>query len=132
MRHQKRVKTLNRTKSHRRALLMNLANALLDHESIRTTTPKAAVLKRVTDRLITLAKKKDLHSMRLAFGFLRNKVVVRKLFSDIGERYGGRNGGYTRVLKIGRRKGDNAPMALIELTEKREKEKKEKKEKKES
>lgn len=129
MRHQKRVKTLNRTKSHRRALLMNLANSLFQHESIRTTTTKAMELKRVAERLITLAKRKDLHSLRLAFAFLRDKEIVRKLFTDIGERYGAINGGYTRVLKIGNRKGDNAPMALIELTLKAE-EKKEAKEKK--
>jgi len=87
-------------------------------------------LKRVADRLITLAKRKDLHSMRLAFAFLRDKEIVRKLFTDIGDRYVSINGGYTRVLKIGRRKGDAAPMALIELTQKKEKEEKEKKEKK--
>jgi len=129
MRHQKRVKTLNRTKSHRKALLMNLANSLFHHESIKTTNPKAMELKRVAEKLITLAKRKDLHSLRLAFSFLRDKNVVRKLFSDIGERYSAINGGYTRVLKIGNRKGDNAPMALIELTQKKE-EKKAKEEKK--
>jgi large subunit ribosomal protein L17 len=129
MRHQKRVKTLNRTKSHRKALLMNLANSLFHHESIKTTNPKAMELKKVAERLITLAKRKDLHSLRLAFSFLRDKNVVRKLFSDIGERYSAINGGYTRVLKIGNRKGDNAPMALIELTQKKE-EKKAKEEKK--
>lgn len=129
MRHQKRVKTLNRTKSHRKALLMNLANSLFHHESIKTTNPKAMELKRVAEKLITLAKRKDLHSLRLAFSFLRDKNVVRKLFKDIGERYSAINGGYTRVLKIGNRKGDNAPMALIELTQKKE-EKKAKEEKK--
>jgi len=129
MRHQKRVKTLNRTKSHRKALLMNLANALFNHESIKTTNTKAMVLKRVAERLITLAKRKDLHSMRLAFSFLRDKAIVRKLFTEIGDRYNAINGGYTRVLKIGNRKGDNAPMAIIELTQKKE-EKKEKEEKK--
>ena len=129
MRHQKRVKTLNRTKSHRKALLMNLANALFHHESIKTTNPKAMELKRVAERLITLAKRRDLHSLRLAFSFLRDKDIVRKLFTDIGERYSAINGGYTRVLKIGNRKGDNAPMALIELTQKKE-EKKAKEEKK--
>jgi large subunit ribosomal protein L17 len=123
MRHQKRVKKLNRTKSHRKALLMNLANSLFHHESIKTTNPKAMELKRVAERLITLAKRKDLHSLRLAFSFLRDKNVVRKLFSDIGERYSAINGGYTRVLKIGNRKGDNAPMALIELTQKKEEKK---------
>ena len=129
MRHQKRVKTLNRTKSHRKALLMNLANSLFHHESIKTTTTKAMELKKVAERLITLAKRKDLHSLRLAFSFLRDKAVVKKLFTEIGDRYVTINGGYTRVLKIGSRKGDNAPMALIELTQKKE-EKKEKEEKK--
>lgn len=129
MRHQKRVKTLNRTKSHRKALLMNLANSLFHHESIKTTSTKAMELKRVAERLITLAKRKDLHSLRLAFSFLRDKTIVRKLFADIGDRYTAINGGYTRVLKIGNRKGDNAPMSIIELTQKKE-EKEEKKEKK--
>lgn len=123
MRHQNRVKKMNRTKSHRRALFMNLANALFDHESIKTTNPKAMELRKVADRLITLAKKKDLHSLRLAFAFLRDKKVVRKLFSDIGDRYAAINGGYTRVVKIGLRKGDAAPMAIIELTQKKEPEK---------
>ncbi len=123
MRHQNRVKKMNRTKSHREALFMNLANALFDHESIKTTNPKAMELRRVADRLITLAKKKDLHSLRLAFAFLRDKKIVRKLFSDIGDRYTAINGGYTRVVKIGLRKGDAAPMAIIELTQKKEPEK---------
>ncbi|HOJ71872.1 MAG TPA: 50S ribosomal protein L17 [Syntrophorhabdaceae bacterium] len=120
MRHLRRVKKLNRTKSHREALLKNLAISLFDHESIKTTNTKAMVLKGVADRLITLAKRKDLHSLRQAFAFLRNKQVVKKLFTDIGDRYATINGGYTRVLKIGRRKGDNAPMAIIELTQKKE------------
>ena len=119
MRHQKRVKTLNRTKSHRKALFMNLANSLFHHESIKTTTTKAMELRKVAERLITLAKRKDLHSLRLAFSFLRDKAVVRKLFTEIGDRYTAINGGYTRVLKIGNRKGDNAPMAIIELTQRK-------------
>ena len=117
MRHLNRVKKLNRTKSHRRALLMNLTNALFYPERIKTTLPKAVELRRVADRLITMAKRKDLHSMRLAFAFLRDKGVVKKLFTDIGDRYASINGGYTRVLKVGRRKGDAALMALIELTQ---------------
>jgi len=128
MRHMNKVKTLNKKKSHRRAMFQNLANALFDHESIKTTSPKAMELKKVADKLITLAKRKDMHAMRLAFSILRNKEIVRKLFTDIGERYTATSGGYTRVLKIGSRKGDNAPMAIIELTHKKEKE--EKKEKK--
>lgn len=110
---------------------MNMANSLFLHESIKTTDTKAMALRRVADRLITLAKRKDLHAMRLAFAFLRDKGVVKKLFADIGDRYVSINGGYTRVLKIGRRKGDAAPMAIIELTQKKEKEDKGKKAKQE-
>lgn len=128
MRHLRKVKKLNRTKSHREALLKNLAISLFEHESIKTTDAKARALKSVADRLITLAKRKDMHSIRQAFAFLRHKQTVKKLFTDIGERYVTLSGGYTRVLKMGRRKGDNAPMALVELTMKKEKiEKKEKK-----
>ncbi len=127
MRHMNKVKTLNKKKSHRRALFQNLANALFDHESIKTTSPKAMELKKVADKLITLAKRKDMHAMRLAFAILRNKEIVRKLFTDIGERYTATSGGYTRVLKIGSRKGDNAPMAIVELTHKKEKEEKKEK-----
>jgi len=121
MRHLNGVAKLNKSKSHRKALLQNLANALFEHERITTTVPKAMELRRVADRLITLAKRKDLHSMRLAFGVLRDKQIVKKLFTDIADRYSAINGGYTRVLKIGNRKGDNAPMAMIELTMRKEK-----------
>jgi large subunit ribosomal protein L17 len=127
MRHLKRVAKLNRTKSHRKALFQNLANALFQHERITTTVPKAMELRRVADRLITLAKRKDLHSQRLAFEVLRDKEIVKKLFADIVDRYSTINGGYTRVLKIGNRKGDNAPMAIIELTMRKEKEEKKEK-----
>ena len=127
MRHRDKVKKLNRTKSHREALLKNLASALFIHESIKTTKAKAMALKSYAERLITLAKRKDLSSMRLAFSFLRNKEVVKKLFTDIGERYRDVNGGYTRVLNMGPRKGDCAPMVLIELTRKKEKKEGEKK-----
>lgn len=132
MRHLRNVTKLNRTKSHRKALLMNMANSLFEHERIKTTDAKAMILKRIADKLITLAKRKDLHAQRLAFAFLRNKEVVKKLFTDIGERYLSINGGYTRVLKIGRRKGDAAPMAVIELTQRKEKEEKAEKPKKET
>ena len=101
---------------------MNLANALFDHERIKTTNPKAMELRRVAERLITLAKRNDNHSMRLAFAFLRSKEMVKKLFTEIGPRYTDINGGYTRVVKIGRRKGDAAPMAIIELTQRKEEE----------
>jgi large subunit ribosomal protein L17 len=126
MRHLMKVAKLNKTKSHRKALFQNLANALFKHERITTTVPKAMELRRVADRLITLAKKKDLHSQRLAFEALRDKEIVKKLFTDIGDRYSAINGGYTRVLKIGNRKGDNAPMAMIELTQRKEQDKKKK------
>ncbi len=127
MRHLKTGRKLNRTSSHRKALFRNLAASLLLHESIKTTNPKALELRKVADRLITLAKSNTLHDTRLAFAFLRDKEAVKKLFTDIGARYVDRAGGYTRVLKIGRRKGDAAPMAIIELTEKKELEKEEKK-----
>ena len=126
MRHLNGVAKFNKTKSHRKALFQNLANALFQHERITTTVPKAMELRRVADRLITLAKRKDLHSQRLAFEALRDKEIVKKLFTDIGDRYTAINGGYTRVLKIGNRKGDNAPMAMIELTQRKEQEKKKK------
>jgi len=126
MRHLKSGTKLNMTASHRRALFMNLANALFQHERIRTTQPKAMELRRVAERLITLAKKNNNHAMRLAFAFLRNKEMVKKLFVEIGQRYTDINGGYTRVVKIGRRKGDAAPMAIIELTLRKEEEKEKK------
>jgi large subunit ribosomal protein L17 len=127
-----KVAKLNKTKSHRKALFQNLANSLFKHERITTTVPKAMELRRVADRLITLAKRKDLHSQRLAFEALRDKEIVKKLFTDIGDRYSAINGGYTRVLKIGNRKGDNAPMAMIELTQRKEQEKKKKQKTKET
>ncbi len=132
MRHAKTGRKLNRTASHRKALFRNLAASLLEHESIKTTNPKALELRKVADRLISLAKDNTPHAIRLAFAYLRNKEVVKKLFADIGARYAEINGGYTRVLKIGQRKGDAAPMAIIELTQKKEKEgeKAEKKEQK--
>jgi large subunit ribosomal protein L17 len=132
MRHLNRVAKFNKTKSHRKAIFQNLANALFLHERITTTVPKAMELRRVADRLITLAKKKDLHSQRLAFEALRDKEVVKKLFTDIGDRYSAINGGYTRVLKTGIRKGDAAPMAMIELTQRKEQEKKKKEKSKET
>ncbi|OPY69008.1 MAG: 50S ribosomal protein L17 [Syntrophorhabdaceae bacterium PtaU1.Bin034] len=135
MRHLKTGRKLNRTASHRKALFRNLAASLLSHESIKTTNPKALELRRVADRLISLAKSNTPHAIRLAFAYLRDKAVVKKLFTDIGGRYAGVNGGYTRVLKIGPRKGDAAPMAIIELTQRkdqkeREQERKQQKEKK--
>jgi large subunit ribosomal protein L17 len=130
MRHLKARTKLNMTASHRKALFRNLAIALFDHERIKTTNPKAMQLRRVAERLITLAKRNDNHAMRLAFAFLRNKETVKKLFADIGLRYTDISGGYTRVVKIGRRKGDAAPMAIIELTQRKEEEKEKKVEEK--
>jgi large subunit ribosomal protein L17 len=129
MRHLKTGRKLNRTSSHRKALFRNMAASLFMHESIKTTNPKALELRKVADRLITLAKGNTVHATRLAFAYLRDKEAVKKLFTDIGGRYADRAGGYTRVVKIGTRKGDAAPMAIIELTQKKEPEKEEKKEK---
>ena len=126
MRHLKTGRKLNRTASHRKALFRNLAAALFYHESIKTTNPKALELRRVADRLISLAKSNSAHAVRLAFAALRDKEAVKKLFSDIGARYAEIHGGYTRVLKLGPRKGDAAPMALIELTQKKDRPEQEK------
>ena len=115
MRHRNQGRKLNRTASHRGALLANLAAALIKHEQIATTLPKAKELRRVTDRLITLAKRGDLHARRLAAARVRDEAMVAKLFETLGPRYAARPGGYTRVLKAGFRYGDSAPMAVIEL-----------------
>jgi large subunit ribosomal protein L17 len=120
MRHRKAGRKLNRTASHRSALLSSLANALIKHEQIVTTLPKAKELRRVTDRLITLAKKGDLAARRLAFSRLRDEAMVAKLFGTLGPRYAERPGGYTRVLKAGFRYGDSAPLAVIELVDRDE------------
>ncbi|HET7446376.1 MAG TPA: 50S ribosomal protein L17 [Methyloceanibacter sp.] len=115
MRHRNQGRKLNRTASHRGALLASLAAALIKHEQIATTLPKAKELRRVTDRLITLAKRGDLHARRLAAARVRDEAMVAKLFETLGPRYAARPGGYTRVLKAGFRYGDSAPMAVIEL-----------------
>ena len=115
MRHRNQSRKLNRTASHRGALLASLAAALIKHEQIATTLPKAKELRRVTDRLITLAKRGDLHARRLAAARVRDEAMVAKLFETLGPRYAARPGGYTRVLKAGFRYGDSAPMAVIEL-----------------
>jgi len=117
MRHHISGRKLNRTASHRKAMFANMANALIKHEQIKTTLPKAKELKRVTDRLITLGKKGGLHRRRQAFAQLRDDAVVAKLFDVIADRYKERPGGYTRVLKAGFRYGDSAPMAIIELVD---------------
>lgn len=117
MRHHKSGRKLNRTHSHRRALFRNMADALIKHEQIITTLPKAKELRVVVDRLITLGKRGDLHARRLAAARMNDEAMVKKLFDVLGPRYAGRNGGYTRVLKAGFRYGDSAPMAVIELVD---------------
>lgn len=117
MRHRSGHRKLNRTASHRKALFVNMAASLIKHEQITTTLPKAKELRRVVDKLITLGKKGDLHSRRLAAARIQDDEMVRKLFGVIGPRYKDRNGGYTRVLKAGFRYGDAAPMAVIELVD---------------
>ena len=117
MRHRNQGRKLNRTATHRSALFAILAMALIKHEQIATTLPKAKELRRVTERLITLAKKGDLHARRLAFSRIRDEAMVAKLFDTLGPRYAARPGGYTRVLKAGFRYGDSAPMAVIELVD---------------
>lgn len=115
MRHRHGLKKLNRTSSHRLAMLRNMTNSLLRHEVIKTTLPKAKALRKVAEPMITLGKKPSLANRRLAFNRLRDRDMVTKLFDEIGPRYANRNGGYLRILKFGFRQGDNAPMALVEL-----------------
>lgn len=115
MRHRSGLRKLNRTSSHRSSMLRNMSNSLLRHEVIKTTLPKAKELRRVVEPMITLGKKPSLSNRRLAFNRLRDRDNVVKLFSELGPRYQTRNGGYLRILKYGFRKGDNAPMALVEL-----------------
>ncbi|MDE2130077.1 MAG: 50S ribosomal protein L17 [Betaproteobacteria bacterium] len=117
MRHGHGLRKLNRTSSHRLAMLRNMANSLIAHEAIKTTLPKAKELRRVVEPLITLGKKPSLANRRLAFDRLRDRDSVVKLFGELGERYKTRPGGYTRILKFGYRVGDNAPMALVELVD---------------
>jgi large subunit ribosomal protein L17 len=117
MRHGLGLRKLNRTTPHRLALLRNLTTALLRHEVIKTTLPKAKELRRVAEPMITLAKNPTLANRRLAFNRLRDREIVSKLFNELGPRFAARKGGYTRILKFGFRLGDNAPMAIIELTE---------------
>lgn len=115
MRHRNGLRKLNRTSSHRLAMLRNMANSLLLHEKIVTTLPKAKELRRVVEPVITLGKKPTLANRRLAFSRLRDRDMVVKVFSEFAARYATRNGGYLRILKNGFRKGDNAPMAVVEL-----------------
>ena len=117
MRHGHGLRKLNRTSSHRLAMLRNMANSLIEHEAIKTTVPKAKELRRVVEPLITLAKEPTLANKRLAFDRLRNRDNVVKLFNVLGPRFQTRPGGYTRILKMGFRVGDNAPMAFVELVD---------------
>ncbi len=117
MRHGHGLRKLNRTSSHRLAMLRNMTNSLLRHEAIKTTLPKAKELRRVVEPLITLGREPTVANKRLAFNRLRDREMVVKLFSEIGPRYKARNGGYTRILKMGFRVGDNAPMAFMELVD---------------
>jgi large subunit ribosomal protein L17 len=120
MRHGHGLRKLNRTSSHRLAMLRNMMNSLIEHEAIKTTVPKAKELRRVIEPMITLAKEPTLANKRLAFDRLRDRDMVVKLFAELGPRYKARPGGYTRILKMGFRVGDNAPMALVELVDRPE------------
>jgi len=120
MRHGHGLRKLNRTSEHRQAMLRNMMNSLLTHEVIKTTLPKAKELRRVVEPMITLAKEATVANRRLAFNRLRDRDVVVKLFDELGPRFKARPGGYTRILKMGFRVGDNAPMALVELVDRAE------------
>lgn len=117
MRHGMSGRKLNRTSSHRKALFSNMANALIKHEQIKTTLPKAKELRPVVEKLVTLGKRGSLHARRQAFAMLRDDGMTRKLFDTLAERYAERQGGYIRVLKAGHRYGDAAPMAIIEFVD---------------
>ena len=117
MRHGHGLRKLNRTSSHRLAMLQNMMNSLIEHEAIKTTLPKAKELRRVIEPMLTLGKEPTLSNKRLAFNRLRNRDNVVKLFAELGPRYKTRPGGYTRILKMGFRVGDNAPMAYVELVD---------------
>ena len=117
MRHGLGLRKLNRTSAHRQAMLRNMMNSLLQHEAIKTTIPKAKELRRVVEPMITLGKTDTVANRRLAFARLRDDANVAKLFNDLGPRFKARPGGYTRILKMGYRVGDNAPMAFVELVD---------------
>ena len=120
MRHGHGLRKLNRTSSHRKAMLQNMMNSLIEHEAIKTTVPKAKELRKVIEPMITLAKVDTVANRRLAFDRLRDRDSVTKLFNDLGPRFKTRPGGYTRILKMGFRVGDNAPMAFVELVDRPE------------
>lgn len=117
MQHRRAGRKLNRTPSHRRALFRNLVTALLEHESIQTTSPKAKEMRRLADRMITLGKRGSLHARRRALAFVQKPSVVRRLFDELAPRFANRPGGYTRVISLGPRRGDAAPQSIVELTE---------------
>lgn len=121
MRHLKDGRKLNRTAAHRKALMRNLVKALLKREQIRTTDAKAKELRRWADRIVTIGKKGSLHARRQAFAYLGSRRLVKRLFDEVAPRFQGRAGGYTRVLKIGPRRGDAAPLSLVEFTVRGEK-----------
>ncbi len=122
MRHGLKLRKLNRTSSHRQAMLRNMMNSLIAHEAFKTTLPKSKELRKVIEPMITLAKKDTVANKRLAFDRLRDRDSVMKLFNDLGPRFAKRPGGYTRILKMGFRVGDNAPMAYVELVDRAEEE----------
>ncbi len=115
MRHRNAGRRLGRTTSHRRAMVRNMVTSVLDEERIVTTTPKAKEVRKVVDKMITLGKRGDLHARRQALSFIQDKNVVAKLFSELGPEYADRNGGYTRIIQTGNRRGDCAAMAILEL-----------------
>ena len=117
MRHRKAGRKLGRSDAHRKALLRNMVTSLLEHEQIKTTDAKAKELRGITDRMITLAKRGDLHARRQALSVIQSKEVTAKLFDELAERYRERPGGYTRVIKVGNRHGDSAPVSIIELVD---------------
>ncbi len=117
MRHGKRVPKLGRTAAHRKAMLRNMVTDLFRHEKIETTLPKAKALRPLAEKMVSLGKRGDLHARRQALAVVRDKGVVHKLFTELAERYRDRQGGYVRILKLGYRRGDNAPMALVEMVD---------------
>lgn len=129
MRHQKAVKKLGRTSSHRKAMLRNMVTSFLKSEKIITTDAKAKELRRVAEKMITLGKKGTLHSVRRALTVIRDKSTTKKLFDDLAKRYENRHGGYTRIVKLGYREGDNAPVSMIQLIPQEDDSKEQKKKK---
>lgn len=129
MRHGKAGSKLGRTSSHRKAMLRNMVTSFLKHEKVKTTDVKAKELKKVAEKMITLGKRGDLHARRQALAFIRDPEMVGKLFSELSERYRGRTGGYTRIVKMGYRTGDNAPLSVVEFIESAKKKQKSKKKK---